>query len=118
MSSTGDKVLCFLVGVSVGSIAALLYAPKSGRDTRDEISRKANESREYIGRKLDEGRDLVEEGSRRVTSEVTSMVDRGRGEVDQLVEKGRTVIDREKDHLAAAFEAGKEAYLDDKGSSE
>lgn len=118
MSSAGDKVLCFMVGVSVGSIVALLYAPRSGRETRGEISKRANESREFIGRKLDEGRELIEESGRRVTNEVTSIVDRGTGEVGELVEKGRNVIDRQKEQFAAAFEAGKEAYLDDKGSSD
>lgn len=107
MSSSSDKVLCFLLGASVGSIVALLYAPKAGRETREDISRRANEGREFVSKKVDEGRQFVEESGRRVSTEVTSMVD-----------KGRKVVDRQKDQVAAAFEAGKDAYLHEKDSSD
>ena len=118
MSSSSDKVLCFLLGASVGSIVALLYAPKSGRETRDEISRRTNEGREYIERKIDEGRQYVEDGGRRVSNEVTSIVERGKGEVGEFVDKGRDAVNRQKEQFSAAFEAGKEAYLQDKDSSD
>jgi gas vesicle protein len=118
MSNSSDKVLCFLFGASVGSIVALLYAPKSGQETRDEISRRANDGRDFLERKVDEGRQFVEDGGRRVSSEVTSLVDRGKGEVGEFVDKGRDVVERQKEQFAAAFEAGKEAYLNDKDSSD
>ena len=38
MSDSSDKFLYFLVGASIGSVVALLFAPKSGRETRDEIT--------------------------------------------------------------------------------
>lgn len=118
MSNSSDKVLCFLLGASVGSIVALLYAPKSGQETRDEISRRANDGRDFLERKVDEGRQFVEDGGRRVSNEVTSLVDRGKGEVGEFVDKGRDVVERQKEQFAAAFEAGKEAYLNDKDSSD
>ena len=118
MSSSSDKVLCFLLGASVGSIVALLYAPKSGLETRDEISRRANEGREFLNHKVDETRQFVEDSGRRVSKEVTSLVDRGKGEVGEFVEKGRDVVNRQKDQFAAAFEAGKEAYLQDEDNSD
>lgn len=118
MSDSSDKVLCFLLGASVGGIVALLYAPKSGRETREDLSRKATEGREFITRKVEEGRHIVEEGGRRVSNEVTSLVERGKGEVGTLVEKGRGIVDRQKEQLAAAFEAGKEAYQHDKDASD
>ena len=118
MSSSSDKVLCFLLGASVGSIVALLYAPKAGHETREDISRRANDGREFIDRKVEEGRNFVEEGGHCVSNEVTSLVDRGKGEVGELVEKGRKVVDRQKEQFAAAFEAGKDAYLQDKDSSD
>lgn len=116
--SFGDKFLYFLVGAGVGSVVALLFAPKSGRETREEITRRANEGREILNRKVEEGRHFVEDNRRRVSTEVTSMVDHGREEVDGLVDKGKTVVQRQKDQFAAAFEAGKEAYLHEKDSSD
>ena len=118
MSSSSDKVLCFLLGASVGSIVALLYAPRSGRETRDEISRRTNEGREYFERKIDEGRQFVEDGRRRASNEVTSLVERSKGEVGEFVDKGRDAVNRQKEQFVAAFEAGKEAYLQDKDSSD
>jgi gas vesicle protein len=45
----------FLAGLAVGSAVALLLAPKSGRETRRMISRKAEDSREYL---LSRGKEL------------------------------------------------------------
>lgn len=117
-SSAGDKFLFFLVGMSVGGVCALLFAPKSGRETREDLARRAQESREYLNRKVDEGRHLVEEGSRRVSSEVTSVVERGRDEMEGLVDKGRKAVRTQKDQITAAYEAGKEAYLKEKGTAD
>lgn len=115
-SSAGDKFLFFVVGMGVGGVCALLFAPKSGKETRDDLARRAQESREYLNKKVDEGRQLIEEGSRRVGGEVTSVVERGRGEVGDLVDKGRKVVRQQKDQLSAAYEAGKEAYQKEKAA--
>ena len=125
MSDSSDKFLYFLVGASIGSVVALLFAPKSGRETRDEITRHAQDSREYLNRKAEKGRNFVEESRRQVSHEVTSMVDRGKEEVDALIDKGKEevgglidkgkdVVQQQKEQFSAAFEAGKEAYLKDK----
>lgn len=116
--SFGDKFLYFLAGAGVGSAIALLFAPQSGQQTREDISRRADGSRDLLNRKVEEGRRFVEEGGRRVSSEVTSLVDRGKEEVGGLVDKGREVVQRQKEQFAAAFEAGKEAYLNEKDSSD
>ena len=116
--SFGDKFLYFLAGAGVGSAIALLFAPQSGQQTREDISKRANEGRELLNRKVEEGRHFVEKSGRRVSSEVTSLVDRGKEEVDGLVDKGKEVVERQKGQFAAAFEAGKEAYLNEKDSSD
>ena len=113
MSSSGDRFLYFLIGAGVGSAVALLLAPQTGRETREELSRRASEGREFLNRKVDEGRQYMEDGSRRVSKEVTSIVDRGKGELDELVVKGRETVQKKKEKFTAAFEAGKEAYLHD-----
>lgn len=80
MDSTG-KFVWFLAGAAVGAGIALLYAPKSGRDTRRLIGRKARHSRDAvaeIGRDLlDKGRDLYEKG-RQVADDAAEMFERGR----------------------------------------
>lgn len=41
----------FLIGLSAGAVIMLLYAPKSGRDTRRYIGRRVDRGREFIERK-------------------------------------------------------------------
>lgn len=110
MASNGDKVLYFLVGGFVGAAVALLFAPKSGQETRkyiedryregaDKVGKKVNEGREYIGSKTREGRDYVSDTARGVGDRLHEVLD-----------KGREVVTRQKDQLSAAVEAGKDAY--------
>ncbi len=116
--SFGDKFLYFLAGAGVGSAVALLFAPQSGRATREDIHRRTQEGREFLGNKAEESRQFVEDGRRRVSNEVTSLVDRSKDEFDGLVDKGKDVVQKQKEQLSAAFEAGKEAYLQEKDTAD
>jgi gas vesicle protein len=53
----------FLIGTAIGVAAGMLYAPHSGRITRQMISEKASQARYETGRMIDEaqyrGRRLV-----------------------------------------------------------
>ncbi len=116
--SFGDKFLYFLAGTGVGSAIALLFAPQSGQKTRDELSRRALDGREFLVGKVEESRQFVEERGRNVSHEVTSLVDRGKVEVSGLVDKGKVVLEKQKGQFSAAFEAGKEAYLQEKDTTD
>jgi len=45
---TSERIMWVLVGAAVGAGIALMYAPKSGKDTRKYIRRKADDAREAI----------------------------------------------------------------------
>ena len=100
----GDKLAFFLAGAGIGAVLALLFAPKSGRETRELIARTATDSRDYINNKVTEGRQIVEQKSRRFSDDFTSFVD-----------KSKEAVQRQKEQLTAAFEAGKQAYREEKG---
>lgn len=87
--SVGSKVAYFLVGLGIGSLVGLLFAPKSGEETRDLLAKKADEGRDYAQRKARELRERA----------------------DELIERSKDVAGRKKDSLTAAVEAGREAYL-------
>ena len=106
-SSGGDKFVYFLAGAGIGAAVALLFAPKSGRETRDLIARTANDSRDFLSGKISEGRQFVEERGRKVGDDFTSFLDRS-----------KEAVQRQKEQLTAAFEAGKAAYREDKGLSQ
>ena len=64
-NNAGSKVSFFLVGLGIGALVGILFAPKSGEETREYLSAKADEGREYAQRKAralqrdEEPQDLV-----------------------------------------------------------
>ena len=74
----GDKFLYFLAGAGIGAVLGLLFAPKSGRETREMIARTANEGRDFITNKVTEGRQYIEDSKRKVTDDFTSFLDRSK----------------------------------------
>ena len=105
-SSGGDKFLYFLAGAGIGAVLALLFAPKSGRETRELIARTATDSRDFVANKVTEGKQFVEEKGRKVSDDFSSFVDRS-----------KEAVQRQKEQLTAAFEAGKAAYREEKDIS-
>jgi len=89
----GSKVAFFLVGAGIGAIVALLFAPKSGQETRDYITQRAGESRDRVAEKSKEYRERAE----------------------GYVDKARGSVAKQKEQLSAALEAGKQAYREEKG---
>jgi len=84
-----DKRLSyFFLGLGIGVAIGVLFAPKSGQETRQLIRSKAGEGKEYLKRR---GEELYEQ-------------------VGDVVEKGKTTLQRQREQLSAAIEAGKQAY--------
>ncbi len=59
--NVGSKVSYFLVGLGVGALVGVLFAPKAGEETRDFLSKKADEGKEYAQRKARELRERADE---------------------------------------------------------
>jgi gas vesicle protein len=72
---------CFWAGIGAGAVIGILFAPKSGVETRDEIARKVQESKDYAQKKVTElqarAEDLVETGLR-APERVAAAFDAGR----------------------------------------
>ena len=93
--NVGSKVTYFLVGLGIGALVGVLFAPKSGEETRELLSKKADEGKEFAQRKARELRERA----------------------DELIERGKDVAGRKKDSISAAVEAGREAYLRESAKS-
>jgi gas vesicle protein len=76
-----DSFAWFVAGAVVGITAALLLAPKSGKETRHFISEKTQQGRDAVtetGRDVfDRGKDMVEQG-RRLVEDAVDLFERGR----------------------------------------
>ena len=79
-----SKIAWFLTGAVVGATVAILFAPKSGKETRKMIGHTTQRGKEAV---TETGKDLVEAGR--------EMYDRGRKLVDdaaELFERGRKLV--------------------------
>jgi gas vesicle protein len=96
----------FLLGLGIGVAAGLLWAPRSGEETRALLADKAGEGADYLKDRAQDSTEYVKQ--------------RG-GEVRQsaadLYEKGRTHVSRHRETLNAAVEAGKQAYREAMGDA-
>ena len=95
-------ILSFMVGALSGAALAILFAPRSGRETR-----------EYLGDRFREGADRGRELRGRVVAKGREVVEQAEG----FVEKQRGHVKESRDRLAAAIDAGREAYQSEKSKS-
>jgi gas vesicle protein len=85
---SGNSFLWFLAGLGIGAAVGVLYAPRSGSETRDALRVRADEGREYM-----------RERARQAREQASDWVDRGRDMVSQ-----------QKEQFRSAYEAGRQAY--------
>lgn len=83
-----NKFAYFAFGFGVGLAIGVLFAPKSGEETRQFIRTKAAEGTDYLKRRAEEVKESASEA----------------------IERGKSAIVRQKEHLSAAIEAGRQAY--------
>jgi len=73
-AGAGSILLAFLLGAVSGAAVALLYAPQSGRETREFLNDKANEARTRAAEAAAKGRDALNQGR----ETLTTAIERGR----------------------------------------
>jgi gas vesicle protein len=84
----------FLLGLGVGVGIGMLFAPKSGQETRELIKNKAGEGTDFLKQR---GEDIKQSAA-------------------EWVDKGKEALGRQKDNIADAVEAGRQAYRDTVGA--
>lgn len=85
-----SKLSYFFLGLGLGVAVGVLFAPKSGAETRDLLRSKAEEGADYVKRRSSEFRDSAMEA----------------------FDRGKQTVQRQKDNLSAAVDAGVQAYRD------
>jgi len=85
---SGNNFMWFIAGLGFGALMGVLYAPRSGRETRDAILSSAQEGREYIKTRGREARDTM----------------------NDWVDRGKDVINRQKEQFTQAADAARHAY--------
>jgi len=85
---SGNGFMWFLAGLGFGALLGVLYAPRSGRETRESLMNTAQEGREYMKTRGREARDSM----------------------NQWVDRGKEVVSRGKEQFGSAVEATRQAY--------
>jgi gas vesicle protein len=88
------KLSYFFLGLGVGVAIGILFAPKSGEETREFLKNKADEGKDFVKRRSEELRDSAA----------------------SLLDRGKSAVVRQKEQLAAAVDAGKQAYREAVGA--
>jgi gas vesicle protein len=73
-AGAGSILLAFILGAVSGAAVALLYAPQSGRETREFLGDKANEARARAADAAAKGREAITQGR----DTLTTAIERGR----------------------------------------
>jgi len=98
-SGSSAVFLAFILGGLTGAALALLYAPRSGQETRDLLAEKVREgearAREVKERAVTKGREVVDDAA-------------------GYIDRQKQGLDQRKERFVAAVEAGRQAYKEEK----
>ncbi|MGA8272429.1 MAG: YtxH domain-containing protein [Candidatus Sulfotelmatobacter sp.] len=86
----GSSFVWFLAGLGLGGLIGVLYAPRAGKETREELLARAEQGSDYVRNRAREARE----------------------QASGWVDKGRDVVNQQKDQFRAAYEAGRQAYTE------
>lgn len=124
----------FLTGGVVGAAIALLYAPKSGKELRQDLKGKADEliddAEKYIDVAKEKAVDLINEGKKKSESLVSDakikaeelikdaekVFSEAKFKANEFITTGKDTITQESSRLKTAVKAGVDAYKDAKNS--
>lgn len=107
----------FLAGLGLGALIGVLYAPKAGKETREDIVNGAMEAKDKASELVEQGRqkanEYVEQG-RQVANEYVEQgkqyVEQGRQKAAELVEEGRRQARGSMDKGREYYERGRSQW--------
>ena len=134
------KLTFFLVGAGIGAVLALLFAPKSGEELRNDIAdatrkgidrsreaaqqlgTKASEyydaTKQKAGEYYDSARETAEEYYEATRERASELYDTATAKAGEVVAKTRDAAKTQAGSISAAVEAGKKAYVEEKRKTE
>jgi gas vesicle protein len=117
-ASVSSKLTYLIIGGGIGAVIALLFAPKSGKELRDDIadaSRKGLEKGKEAAAQIQERAGEYYETGREKAS---GLYQTAQGKAGEYTERAKSAAARTANPFSAAIDAGKEAYTTEKRRNE
>ncbi|HKI77580.1 MAG TPA: YtxH domain-containing protein [Ignavibacteriaceae bacterium] len=123
-----------IAGGAIGAVLGMLYAPKSGRELRDELRSKSDEylddADRYLAEAKDRAKELINEGKKRsdklisdakvksdeLLKDAEKVLNDAKGKAGKIVDQGKASFENEATKLKSAVKAGVDAYKETKKS--
>ena len=116
--NVSSKLAFLLIGGGIGAILALLFAPKSGEELRNDI---ADATRKGIDRSREAATQLgnrAGEYYEATRDRATELYGTASEKAAEAAASARDVASRQVGSVSAAIEAGKKAYVEEKRKTE
>lgn len=128
-NSASTKLTYLLIGGGIGAILALLFAPKSGQELREDIAdatRKGLEKSKETAAQLQErageyyevSKDKANELYQTAQVKASELAEKAKDKAEEISDKAKEVAAKTTNPISAAIEAGKDAYYDEKRRTE
>jgi gas vesicle protein len=95
-----QAIAAFLTGAAVGSLLGVLFAPASGRETRERITRTVRSGKEDLDELIDKGRAEWSKAKGKAMDTATMTKEEVSDFVRFLFEEGKDLRERLRDELA------------------
>ena len=112
------RLTYLLIGGGIGAILALLFAPKSGQELRGDI---ADATRKGIDRSREAAQQLGDRAGEyyeATRGRATELYSQAAEKVTEVAQTARDAAQRQTGTVAAAIDAGKKAYQEEKRKTE
>ena len=123
------RLTYLLIGGGIGAILALLFAPKSGEELRGDIADatrkgidRSREAAQQLGDRATEyyqaGRERAGEYYEATRERASELYSQAAEKVGEVAQTAREAASRQSNTVAAAIDAGKKAYIEEKRKTE
>ena len=127
--SISTRLTYLLIGGGIGAVIALLFAPKSGQELRGDIADatrkgidRSREAAQQLGDRAGEyyqtGRERAGEYYEATRDRAAELYSQAAEKVGEVAQTARDAASRQTNTVAAAIDAGKKAYQEEKRKTE
>jgi gas vesicle protein len=99
----GSVTMALFAGLAIGAVLGILFAPKSGKETRRELAEKGEKflemSREGFSEVVEKTRDLTEAGKQKIEEFKIAgeeILEKGKKKVETTAKKIKLIVDESK----------------------